>query len=147
MHQSITGAPMRAKSFQNTATYHKLREGVSSTPPPLPPLYHGGGMNLRVRLRVIAAFFVSVSEWLCNCAILIETWRTTHVSYFIIAVYLLLNSSLAVRCNRSYTEYIVELEISSQPLKRIQILDQQEFHSITKENVSIHVDSSRLLAW
>ena len=71
----------------------------------------------------------------------------THVSYFIIAVYLLLNSSLAVRCNRSYTEYIVELEISSQPLKRIQILDQQEFHSITKENVSIHVDSSRLLAW
>ena len=48
---------------------------------------------------------MSVNECLCNCAILIETSCTTHVSYFIVAVYLLLNISLAVRCIKCYTEY------------------------------------------
>ena len=49
--KKIKGFPLKVKSFQNSATYQKLRGGVPSTPPP-PPLYHGGGMNLLVRARV-----------------------------------------------------------------------------------------------
>ena len=33
----MKGFPLKVKSFQNTATYRKLREGVPSTPPPPPP--------------------------------------------------------------------------------------------------------------
>ena len=47
----MKGFPLKVKSFRNTATYQKLRGGAPSTPPP-PPLYHGRGMNLRVRPRV-----------------------------------------------------------------------------------------------
>ena len=47
--KKIKGFPIRIKSFRNTTTYQKLRGGVPSTPP---PPYHGGGTNLRVRLRV-----------------------------------------------------------------------------------------------
>ena len=42
---------LKVKSFRNTATYQKLWGGVLSPPPPT-PLYHDGGMNLRVRPRV-----------------------------------------------------------------------------------------------
>ena len=35
--KKMKGFPLKVKSFQNTATYQKLREGVPSTPPP-PPL-------------------------------------------------------------------------------------------------------------
>ena len=42
------GFPLKVKSFQNSATYQKLRGGVPSTP----LLYHGGVMNLRVSPRV-----------------------------------------------------------------------------------------------
>ena len=45
------GFPLKVKSFQNTTTYQKLRGGVPSTPLP-PHLYHGGGINLRVRPMV-----------------------------------------------------------------------------------------------
>ena len=48
--KKIKGFPLKVKSFQNTATYQKLWGGVLSTP--TPHLYHGGGMNLRVRPRV-----------------------------------------------------------------------------------------------
>ena len=34
--KKIKGFPLKVKSFQNTATYRKLREGVPSTPPPPP---------------------------------------------------------------------------------------------------------------
>ena len=44
----ISLRPLKVKSFQNTATYQKLRGGLPSTP----PLYHDGGMDLLVRLRV-----------------------------------------------------------------------------------------------
>ena len=44
------GFPLEVNSFQNTATYQKLRGGVLPTPPP--PLYHSGGMNLHVHPRV-----------------------------------------------------------------------------------------------
>ena len=42
--KEVKGFPLNLKSFQNTATYQKLRKWVTSTPPP-PPLYHGRGMN------------------------------------------------------------------------------------------------------
>ena len=50
--KKMKGFPLKVKSFQNTATYQKLREGVPSTPPPPRPLYHGGGMNMCVLPRV-----------------------------------------------------------------------------------------------
>ena len=50
--KKIRGFPLKVKLFQNIATYPKLRGGAPSTPPPPHPLYHGGGMNLRVRPRV-----------------------------------------------------------------------------------------------
>ena len=46
--KKIKGFPLKVKSFRNTATYQKLRGGVSSTP----PRYQGGCMNLRARPRV-----------------------------------------------------------------------------------------------
>ena len=49
--EKIKGFPLTAKSFGNTATYQKLLGRVPSTPPP-PLMYHGGGVNLRVRPRV-----------------------------------------------------------------------------------------------
>ena len=35
--EKIEGFPLRAKSFQNTATYQKLKGGGSINPPPVPP--------------------------------------------------------------------------------------------------------------
>ena len=49
--KKMKGFPLKVKSFQNTVTYQKLREGVPSTPTPR-PLYHGGGMNMCVLPRV-----------------------------------------------------------------------------------------------
>ena len=46
---------MKISSFRNTATYRKLWAGVPSTS----PLYHGGGMNLRVRPRVKKVLWIS----------------------------------------------------------------------------------------
>ena len=40
--KKIKGFPLKAKSFQNTVTYQKLRVGFH---PPPPPCYNGGGMN------------------------------------------------------------------------------------------------------
>ena len=51
--KKIKSFPLKVKSFQNTATYQKFRGGAPSNAPP-PPLYHGGGMNLRVRPGVNA---------------------------------------------------------------------------------------------
>ena len=48
--EKITGFPLKAKSFRNTATCQKHKEGFHQPPPP--PLYHGGGMTLRVCPRV-----------------------------------------------------------------------------------------------
>ena len=55
--KKITGFPLKVKSFRNTVTHQKTPERGSSRPPL--PLYHGGGMNLRVRPRVdmILVFF------------------------------------------------------------------------------------------
>ena len=50
--KKIKGFPLKAKSFQNTATYQELWGGVPSTPLPPPALYHDGGTNLLVRPRV-----------------------------------------------------------------------------------------------
>ena len=36
--KKIKGFPLKAKLFQNTATYQKLRRGIPSIPPPPPPL-------------------------------------------------------------------------------------------------------------
>ena len=47
--EKIKGFSLKVKSFQNTAAYQKHREGSIH---PLSPLYHGRGMNLRVRPRV-----------------------------------------------------------------------------------------------
>ena len=49
--KKIKGFPLKVKSFRNSATCPKLQGGLPSHPPPR-PLYHGGGMNLRVRPRV-----------------------------------------------------------------------------------------------
>ena len=43
----IKGFPLKAKSFRNTATYQKFKGG--SIPPS--PLYHGGGMRVRPRVK------------------------------------------------------------------------------------------------
>ena len=53
--KKIKDFPLKVKSFQNTATYQKLREGFH----PPPSLYHGGGMNLFVRPRVKLNYFSS----------------------------------------------------------------------------------------
>ena len=53
--KKIKGFLLKVKWFQNTATYQKLKRG--SIPP---PLYHGGGMNLRVRPRVNNTFSMPV---------------------------------------------------------------------------------------
>ena len=49
--KKMKGFQLKVKSFQNTATYQKLWGGVQSTTPQ-PHLYHGEGMNLRIRPRV-----------------------------------------------------------------------------------------------
>ena len=64
--KKIKGFPLRVKSLQNTATYQQLLGGFH--PPPPPSLYHGGGMNLRVRpkvkqYRILFTFFKS---YRCN---------------------------------------------------------------------------------
>ena len=46
--EKIKGFPLKAKSFRSIATYQKPNGGSSINP----PLYHGGGMTLRVRPRV-----------------------------------------------------------------------------------------------
>ena len=48
LDENIEGFPLKAKSFRMTATDQKLWGGVYQTS----SLYHGGGMNLRVRPRV-----------------------------------------------------------------------------------------------
>ena len=52
IEEKIKGFPLKAKSFQNTATYQKLRVGRGCGPSTPLPLYHGGGMTLPVRPRV-----------------------------------------------------------------------------------------------
>ena len=42
---------MKVKFFCNTATCERLKGRVLSTPPPSPPLYHGGDITLIVRSR------------------------------------------------------------------------------------------------
>ena len=59
--KKIKGLPLKVKSFQNTAAYQKLLHNPKLPPPPT-PLYHGGGMNLRVRSRV--SNFIGVRWWL-----------------------------------------------------------------------------------
>ena len=49
--EKINGFPLKVKSFRNTATLQKLKEGGGGGPPPPPPpspLPHCGGMNLHV---------------------------------------------------------------------------------------------------
>ena len=46
-HHPLNIPPLKAKS-----TYQKLRGEEFHQPPTPPPLYHGGGMTLRVRPRV-----------------------------------------------------------------------------------------------
>ena len=48
--EKMKGFPLKANSFRNTATYKKPKGGGGSINPL--PLYHGGGMTLRVRPRV-----------------------------------------------------------------------------------------------
>ena len=48
--KKIKGFLLKVKSSRNTATYQKIRGGVTFNLPS--PLYHGGGMNLLVRPRV-----------------------------------------------------------------------------------------------
>ena len=55
--KKIKDFPLKAKSFQNTATYQKLRGGVPSTPP---PLCRRGGMNLHIRPRVKTTTYVII---------------------------------------------------------------------------------------
>ena len=71
--KKIKGFLLKVKSFHNTATYQKLEEGV-----PSPPLYHGGGMNLRVRPRVNAlnVFLRFYKCWL-GCV-----WRVISYTLF-----------------------------------------------------------------
>ena len=45
--EKIEGFPLKAKSFQNTATYKKLKGGGD---PLTHPLYHRGRMTLSVHL-------------------------------------------------------------------------------------------------
>ena len=45
--EKIKGFPLKAKSFRNTATCQKHKGGFHQT-----PLYHDGGMTLRVCPRV-----------------------------------------------------------------------------------------------
>ena len=50
--EKIKGFPLKAKSFRNTENVKNFGEGFSQPPPSPQPLYHGWGMNLRVRPRV-----------------------------------------------------------------------------------------------
>ena len=45
--QKTKGFPPKAKSFQNTATYQKLKGGAI----PPSPLYNGGRMRVRPRVK------------------------------------------------------------------------------------------------
>ena len=73
--KKIKGFLLKVKSFQNTATYQKLAGGV---PTPHPPLYHGGGMNLRVRPRVNALkFFLRIYKCWFGCV-----WRVISYTLF-----------------------------------------------------------------
>ena len=61
--EKIKGFPLKAKSFRNTTIYQKLKGGFIN-----PPLYHGGGMTVRVCTRVNASFHRSekviiFNEW------------------------------------------------------------------------------------
>ena len=59
--KKIKGLLIKLKWFRNTAwTYQKLRGGVPSISPPphSAPLYHGGGVNLRVRTRPRVKFIL-----------------------------------------------------------------------------------------
>ena len=63
--EKIKGFPLKAKSFRNIAMYQKLNGGGGSINP---PLYHGGGMTVRVCTRVNASFHCSekiiiFNEW------------------------------------------------------------------------------------
>ena len=63
--KKINGFPPKVKSFQNTATYQKLPGGAPSKPlTPPPPLYHGGGMNLRVRpiVNISLQFYLALQD-------------------------------------------------------------------------------------
>ena len=56
--KKIKDFPLKAKSFQNTATYQLLRGGVPSTP--LPCTAVAGGMNLHIRPRVKKTTYVII---------------------------------------------------------------------------------------
>ena len=65
--EKIKGFPLKEKSFRNTAMYQKFKGGGGCSINP-PPLYHGGGMTLRVCPRVNASFHCSekviiFNEW------------------------------------------------------------------------------------
>ena len=49
--EKIKGFPLKAKSFRNIANYQKPKGG--SINPSLPTLYHGGGMRVRPRVKLI----------------------------------------------------------------------------------------------
>ena len=51
--EKIESFPLKANRFE--ILQHTKNSGEGFLQPP-PPLYHGGGMNLRVRLRVKGAF-------------------------------------------------------------------------------------------
>ena len=56
--KKIKDFPLKAKSFQNTATYQKLRGGVPSTP--LPCTAVAWGMNLHISPRVKKTTYVII---------------------------------------------------------------------------------------
>ena len=64
LNTKIKGFPVKVYSFRNTATYTTLRGGGGGIHPHL-PLYHGGGMNLRLRPRI-------------NCGNPYPYWITIH---------------------------------------------------------------------
>ena len=61
--EKIRGFPLKAKSFRNTAAYQKLKGGGEFHQP---PLYHGGGMTLRVRPRVNTLGCIKAQPFLEN---------------------------------------------------------------------------------
>lgn len=60
--EKMKSFPLKAKYFQNTATYKKPKEGGFHQPSP--PLCNYGGMSLRVRPRVKPGFYQKIIKGL-----------------------------------------------------------------------------------
>ena len=74
--KKIKGFPLNVKSFQNTATYRKLRGGVPSTPPPPPCTTVGVWICLYVRwlTRSLVHLLSIIRKRYRRCSFNIFTW-------------------------------------------------------------------------